>query len=311
MHSPFSRRRFVQTCALALGGAGLAPRRLFGVEPIRRAGEPRLLLSLAAYSFRDYLQDSNHPRTGNIDPARRIDLFQFVDFCAEHGCVGTELTNYYFPQNLDEAYLIQLRRHCFLRGVAVSGTAVGNTFTHPSGAKREQEIAGVKKWVDHAALLGAPHIRVFAGNAQPGQSPAEAKKLCIAALEECGDYAGRKGIFLGLENHGGIVAEPAEILDIVRTVRNPWIGINLDTGNFRTEDPYRDVADCAPYAVNVQIKAEIQRKGMKKEVADLKRMVLALRAVNYQGYIALEYEADEDPWKAVPGLLKTLQGLFA
>jgi hypothetical protein len=34
-----------------------------------------------------------------------------------------------------------------------------------------------------------------------------------------------------------------------------------------------------------------------------------LRDVNYQGYVALEYESAEDPWKAVPPLLQQLQEL--
>ena len=61
--------------------------------------------------------------------------------------------------------------------------------------------------------------------------------------------------------HAGIVAEPDGLLEIVRTVKSPWIGINLDTGNFHTEDPYADLEKIAPYTVNVQLKVEIKRKG--------------------------------------------------
>jgi sugar phosphate isomerase/epimerase len=129
-------------------------------------------------------------------------------------------------------------------------------------------------------------------------------------LEECGEYAGRKGVFLGLENHGGIVADPKDLLDIVKSVKSPWVGINLDTGNFHTDDPYADIASCAPYAVNVQVKSEIQKRGQKKELADLARLVKILRDANYQGFVALEYEAAEDPWQAVPPLLKRLGQLM-
>jgi len=63
-------------------------------------------------------------------------------------------------------FLIQVRRHAFLRGVAISGTSVGNNFTLPDGDKRNQEIRMVKQWIDYAAIMGAPHIRVFAGAGQ-------------------------------------------------------------------------------------------------------------------------------------------------
>ena len=125
------------------------------------------------------------------------------------------------------------------------------------------------------------------------------------------DYAGKKGIFLGIENHGGIVAEARDLLDIVRAVKSAWVGINLDTGNFRSVDPYADLAACAPYAVNVQVKVEVRRQGQAKpEPADLKRIVRLLREAGYQGYVALEYEAKPDPWIQVPLWLRRMQEAF-
>ena len=309
----FSRRDFLKTLrrSLALTGLGLlGTETLVAVEPIKRHGAPRLQLSLAAYSFRDYFKGANNRDNANTDPARHIDLFQFIDYCADHGCQGTELTSYYFPSNVDQDLLIRIKQHAFLRGIAISGTAVGNTFTVPSGPKRDQEIANVKRWVDHAAVMGATHIRIFAGAAPAGMTREQASQLCISAIEECCDYAGRQGIFLGLENHGGIVSNAAEILEIVRAVRSPWLGINLDTGNFHTEDPYADLARIAPYAVNVQLKGEIHPQGKDSGPADLARLVKILCDANYQGYVALEYESKEDPWTAVPQLLKRMKGLF-
>ena len=283
----------------------------FALEPFKRPGSARLALSLAAYSFRDYFIDATQERKRNVDPAKRVDLFGFVDFCAEHGCQGAELTSYYFPKEVESDFLFRLRRHAFLRGVSVSGTAVGNTFTLPAGPARDRELANVKKWIDHASVLGAPHMRVFAGSASREVPKVEAKKLCLAALEECADYAGGKGVFLGLENHGGIVAEAEDLLDIIREAKSPWLGINLDTGNFHTDDPYRDLARCAPYAVNVQLKAEIRPRAGGEQDADLPRLIQILRDANYQGYVALEYESEEDPWKAVPKLLKRCREVIA
>jgi len=307
MNEPLARRAFLKTAsqrALGLAGLGLlAAGRVGAVEPVQRPGSPRLQLSLAAYSFRQFFTAA--------PPARQLKLPDFVDYCADQGCAGTELTSYYFPKEFDDDYLIALKRRAFLRGIAISGSAVGNNFTLPPGPEREEQITLVKKWVDHCAVLGAPHIRVFAG-ATSEKDLATAQRRCIEALEECGEYAGRKGIFLGLENHGGIVAEPADLLAIVRAVKSPWVGINLDTGNFRTDDPYADLARCAPYAVNVQVKVDIQRRGeMKKETSDFTRLAKILRDVNYQGYVALEYEAAADPWQAVPEWLKKLGAALA
>jgi sugar phosphate isomerase/epimerase len=306
-YSHLSRRNFLELAGLGLSSLGLAGwvPSLSAVEPIKRQGHPRLLLSLAAYSFRNFFRDSN--RGGNAPPpAKSIDMFDFVDYCAEHGCQGAEVTSYYFPKDVDQAWLLRLRRHAFLRGIALSGTAVGNEFTSDNDATHREQIAGVKTWIDRAQVLGTPHIRIFAGNA-PAGSKARAMKQCIAAIQECADYAGSKGIFLGLENHGGIVAESSDILEIIKAVNSPWVGINLDSGNFHSADPYAELELCVPYAVNVQFKVEIQRQGQKKEESDLARVVKILCDANYQGYFALEYEAAADPWKAVPEWLEKMR----
>lgn len=307
MQSTCTRREFLRQATVALAAAPLLS---CAVEPFGRKGPPRLRLSLAAYSFRQYFKDGRDKGASEVAATKQIDLLQFIDFCAAHQCEGAELTSYYFPKNTDEEFLLTLRREAFLRGVAISGTAVGNTFTHREGVERQAEIGLVKKWINHAAVMGAPHIRIFAGSAQRGVNQNESRKLCISAVEECAKLAAGKGVFLGLENHGGIVAEPKDLLQIVRAIDSPWVGINLDSGNFHTEDPYGDFEMCAPYAVNVQIKSEIRRRRGSNEAADLKRFVDILRKANYQGFVALEYEAEPDPWKQVPVLLKELRSLL-
>lgn len=309
MQPNVTRRQFLSRSAAAAAGimSGAAFPRAFGMDPIKRTGQPKLMLSLAGYSFRQFFKDG---RDGKSDATKRIDMLDFIDYCAEQNCAA-ECTSYYFPARASDDFLLKLKHHAFVRGVEISGTAVGNTFTHKAGAKRDTEIQSVKDWIDRAAMFGAPHIRVFAGAVQD-TSEDEAKKLCIEAMEECCEYAGKKGIFLGIENHGGIVSESADLLEIVRSVKSPWCGINLDTGNFHTDDPYRDLQLIAPYAVNVQWKAEVHPRGAKqKQPADLKRIVRILREANYQGYVALEYEAEQDAWTAVPRLLSKMRGLIS
>jgi sugar phosphate isomerase/epimerase len=303
-----SRRDFLTRTAV--GSLGLAAFSSFGIEPFERPGKPRLRLSMAAYSFREYFKVANHKREKTAPADKQIDLFQFIDYAADHGCDGVELTSYYFPADCTAEFVAKVRRHAFVRGLSVSGTSIGNTFTHPAGPERDKNVALLKKWVDHAAILGAPHIRVFAGEAPKGAGYDEARKNCLATLAECCDYAGQHGIVLGIENHGGIVAKPDQLLSIVREVKSPWLGINLDTANFHTEDPYADFTRCVPFAVNVQVKDEIRRAGQtKSEPADLKRYFQILRDGNYQGWVALEYESATDPFVAVPPLLKQMKEL--
>jgi sugar phosphate isomerase/epimerase len=306
-----NRRDFLKLGTAAGLAAIAAPQSLSAAPdrgPFQRTGKPILRLSLAAYSFRDTFPIMRGKPNTKVPPGKAIDMFKFIDYCGAHGC-DAEPTTYFFAEESDE-YLLKLRRHAFLRGVALSGTAIGNNFSHPKGPKRDAEIALTKKWIDRAAVLGAPHIRVFAGVTKEIPRD-EADKLVISALEECCDYAGKRGIFLGLENHDSI-GSAATLLPMVKAVRSPWIGINLDSGNFRTPDPYKDFAECVPYSVNVQFKTEVQPStASAKQPADFKRFTQLLRDGGYQGWVALEYEGKEDPAVAVPRHLDEMRRLFA
>ena len=115
----------------------------------------------------------------------------------------------------------------------------------------------------------------------------------------------RGGYFLGRS------PESLTIGDVVRAVQGPSFAVNLDTGNFHGPDPYAEVAAAAPYAVNVQIKTEIRRKGGSKEPADMARIVDILCRAKYSGYVVLEYNASEDPKTAVPRHVKELRSLIS
>lgn len=315
--NPVTRRDFLKLSTAAGLAAATAPLAALAApasseNPFKRSGKPKLLLSLAAYSFRENFPTMRGKTNAKMPAGKGTDMFKFIDYCAAQGCDGAELTTYFFAEETD-AYMIKLRRHAYLRGIAVSGTAIGNNFSLPKGPKLDEEIATTKKWIDHALLMGAQHIRVFAGNI-PKDAPkdftrAVADKVVIGALEECCDYAGKKGIFLGLENHDSI-GSAATLIPMVKAVNSPWCGINLDSGNFRTPDPYKDFAECVPYALNVQFKVEIHEGAVNKP-ADFKRFTQLLRDGGYQGWVALEYEAKEDSAVAVPRHLAEMKALFA
>ncbi len=89
------------------------------------------------------------------------------------------------------------------------------------------------------------------------------------------------------------------------------LGLTLDLGNFKVPDPYADVKLCAPYAINVHCKVNTHPTAKKEpEPADYARQFKILHDVNYQGYIALEYEAEPDPYTAVAEMQKKVLAAF-
>jgi sugar phosphate isomerase/epimerase len=170
-----SRREFFKVAAagtsVALAGTLLA-RAAPAAEPVKRNGKPHMKLSLAAYSFRDVLAGDK--------PSMSLD--DFIRLCADLNLDGTELTSYYFPKDFNEDYLIHLKQLTFRLGLDISGTAIANDFCLAPGEARDKTLAHTRKWIDYAALMGAPVIRIFAGNVPAGDSEQAAIERCAAGI---------------------------------------------------------------------------------------------------------------------------------
>jgi sugar phosphate isomerase/epimerase len=296
-----SRRDWLAACAACAAGALCAPAAR-AIEPIARSGRPKLKLSLAAYSFRQWLDLKKKPKPD-------MALADFIDFAAAQDIDAVELTAYYFAETTPE-YLAALKARATRLGLDVSGTAVGNNFCVPDPEKLKAELAMVKTWVEHTSRLGGKTIRIFAGNVAKGDSEEKARDRAVATIQEACDHAAKYGIYLALENHGGITGTADQLLAIVKAVKHDAFGVNLDTGNFHTADPYADLERIAPYAVVCQIKTEVHPAGKEVQEADLPRLLDILRKANYRGYVALEYEAKEDAKAAVPRHLATIKRLI-
>lgn len=313
-----NRRDFLVMSTAVAGSAlltgGMTP--CATAEPKRKFDSPlhvpfdKMKLSLAGYSLRSYMQQNwPSPRKRSTPATMTID--DFVDYCGSLKLDGCEPTSYYFPRPVTTKYLESLRERVKRNKLQISATAIGNDFCLPEGEARQRQLKLCKLWIDYAAIMKAPSIRIFAGRVPRGGSEKEAIRQCQKGINECLDYAREKGVGLALENHGGITATPKQMMRIIDGIKpSPWFGVNFDGGNFRTDDPYRDLAKIAPLAINAQLKMSIVRKG-KREAADLKKTLQILKDAGYRGWVALEYEEREDPKKEIPKIIDKLRGLMS
>ncbi len=294
-----SRRQFAATAAAGSLATACRSRAALGSA----ARDSKLQLSLAAYSMRKFL------RAKPGSPGA-MDMQGFVDYCRQLKLDGAELTSYFFPKQITEDYLQQLKKRVRDAGLIVSGGAIGNNYTLAAGPKLDEQIEHTRTWIRYYSKLGAPVIRVFAGRPPAGVTEGEAITRCVPVLEQMSDEAGKQGIKLALENHD-FTTDVKRMMAIVKAVKSKWFGVNFDSGNFHSDNPYRDMETIAPYAINAQIKTEIRRAGRQKEESDLPRVIKILRDAGYASWIVLEYEAAADPYRAIPQYIDKLRKVVA
>jgi sugar phosphate isomerase/epimerase len=296
------RRQFLKTMmALPVAGAfgtlSNIQHALSQQKPDRKGGA-RLKTSLNAYSFDASLKDGS------------MNLELLLDFCAGKGFDGVDLTGYYFPgypEVPDDAYLYRIKRKAFLLGLDISGTGVRNDFTYADGDRRKADVALVKNWIISAAKLGAPVIRIFAGKQDTtGYTWERVADRMVKDITECVNFGREHGVLVAVQNHHDFIKSADQALTILSMVDSPWFGLILDTGSFRADDPYREIAIAAPYAVNWQIKENIFVAGEQVRT-DLGKIVKIVRESGYRGYLPIETLGPGDPKVKVPLLLEELQ----
>ena len=131
-----SRRHFLSTSLGALSVSTLP-----AIEPIQRPGKSRMMLGVAAYSFRESFQWSRDKEQKPKGDAKPWSIMDFVDWCGDNNVPGAEVTSYFFPPDTDAKFCNEVKRRAYLRGVCLTGTAVGNNFALPKGEKLTEQIA--------------------------------------------------------------------------------------------------------------------------------------------------------------------------
>ena len=301
-----NRRSFLKTAALAPVAAALA----------QKAAKAALKVSLNAYSFNKLLNDAIRGR------GEGVTLLQLVDFAAKTGFDGIDPTGYFFPgypKLPPDGYIDTLKKRAADLGLGISGTGVRNNFTTADEAVRKEGVRHIKEFVEVAARLGAPVVRVFADtqmraetweSVSKGATRAQVQQWIAGHLKECADHGGKFGVRIGVQNHGDFLKTGEELLALIKAVGSPWCGPIVDTGYFKTPDPYADIAVVAPTALNWQIKQS--PLGEESEVpTDLNRLMKIVRKSGYSGYLPIETLSPRgkpyDPYAVVPEFLKLVR----
>ena len=255
-----------------------------------------------------------------------LDLEGFIERAYQLGLDGIDLHTGAFAST-EEDYLRALRMQALKRGLALSYIGVSSNFGKPQNELAE-EVATAKQWVDTAAFMGIPLVRVFAAWVPPGDTEEAVWARMMPCLQEVAAHGQSKGVVVGLHNHnhGCVTRTGKDVRRIIDGVDNPYFSHILDTGQYvgspgasgarGQEDPsldfYGSIAETAPLAVHVRCKIYRIQSGVE-EWLDYPRILEILRGVNFNGWLSIVYEGQdvEAEATAVPKAVRYLRGLLA
>lgn len=105
---------------------------------------------------------------------------------------------------------------------------------HPDAHKREHDLLRLQTHIDIAARLGVRCVVIHPA-ARRGLTPVdqeETDRLNVTAFRRLGDWAGERGVRIGLENlmRPGAMTS-SELLALVEAIDRPAIGLVLDTSH--------------------------------------------------------------------------------
>lgn len=262
----------------------------------------RLKTSLNAFSFNDPLLSG------------KMSLDDLLQVSAEIGFNAVDITAYYFPgypEVPSDAALYDIKRKAFNLGLEISGTGVRNDFTEPDKSKRAESIKLVKAWIVAAEKLGAPVIRIFAGNQIPaGFSRSQVMDWMLKDIAECVAYGKEHGVVVAIQNHNDFIQTADDAIEFIKRVNSNWFGLILDTGSYRVGDPYAEIEKTAKYAVNWQVKENVFIGGVEVPT-DLPKLISIIKASGYKGYLPIETLGKGDPKTKVTDLYAKLSKALA
>lgn len=292
MFSVMPRRKFLQTAVVATAGSFCREVAAKSEPETASSTKPRLFVGCCAYSYAKYLEKG------------QMTMEEFIHKGVELGVHGVDITTYWL-KSTEPSYLTSLRHLAFKNGMPFSGTAIGTNMCQADATKRAQELEKIKHWVDATEWLGASHLRVFGGELPASASIEQGIQWVVETMKPACDYAAKRGITLGIEDHGGITRKASTIIEILRRVDSPYAGMNLDISNF-PENEYTQIEASIPYATHTHIRDLFSET---HEPIDLERVFQLFARGGYKGYMSAEYEGAEDPMTGVPKLIAKIRAL--
>lgn len=217
-----------------------------------------------------------------------LPLLELPGQLAAHGFASAQLCHFYLPRT-EASYLAEVRDAFDTAGVDLECVLVDDgDVVHPEhGQEQQRWLSG---WIDVAEQLGAPRVRVPAGD----QAPTD-ETLALSAGRLRALAAEHPDIRVITENWKSLLVDAASTRRLLDQLEGE-VGFLIDTGNWTGADKYEQIAAVAGGAECSQVKARESAPGVL-DAEDLTRALEVLRDVGYAGRISYVYAGtDDDEW---------------
>jgi sugar phosphate isomerase/epimerase len=249
---------------------------------------------------------------GQSTPETTLSFEAFMHSLEGLGIDGVSLESCFIPR-FDPAYLAGIKTH-----LDTLGMDRVYAWGHPDGlegGQNEAAYAEMVEHIEHAKAIGATVMRVVGSSLRYRFEPhgPQLEKL-TRMFSEATVLAAKAGVKLALENH--IDYNSNEILQLLKDVNSPNLGVNFDSGNFLRvlDDPVEAMRKLAPHVLATHIKDLRPVKGVPADawhffscvptgdgLIQNEELARILSQNGYQGFLAVEidflhpdYEGRED-----------------
>jgi sugar phosphate isomerase/epimerase len=283
---PSSRRDILKLLpAVALAGLAQEPKMNF-------PGGARERLAVTSYPFRAYIESPTNPgRKANLPG---MDMTDFPKFVVEKFGVPNINPLVAHFRSTEPAYLNSFRTALEKAGSHIVDLGLGGAdFYSSDPSSRQQAVAAGCRWIDVASSVGSPsvrqHLHVAKGVKPEAGTAAE-------GLKSLAEYGAKRNVVINLENDEAVAEDPFLLVEIIESVKSPYLRALPDFGNalmaHDAEYSARGVAAMLKHAYNMcHVKDCVNAPGGLRTV-DLKRMFEIARQSSYRGFYSMEFEVD-------------------
>jgi sugar phosphate isomerase/epimerase len=252
------------------------------------------------------------------------DWRRILDFAQSNGFSAVELRGLQGTMDLPSRpeftaeRVTQIKTEMASCGLRISCVSSSANMHDTDPEKREVQLTDARRFIDLAAALGAPYVRVF-GNKLSGPRDATLKHIA-QSLRTLGDYSGPKNVTVLIESHGDFTDSPT-LRSILDDADSPHVALLWDAHHTYVsgkEEPDFTVSRLGKYIRHTHLKDSVKQGDAVHYVltgrgqVPLRRQVQELLKIGYQGSYSFEWEKVwhpdlEEPEVAFPDYARVMR----